>query len=150
MALLIAARSCAVLGRKVRRYQGMEPYHRRPSCSARSSPESRSLLANDCLSRALRESPSWRPRSGSPINSRIRSSTRPRTNSFNCSIDNDERSMEPEYGQDGRNATSGRRGIVRSLCALNLDGAKHGEFQLPLASLPDTPAFSPERNLVCL
>jgi hypothetical protein len=98
MALSIAARSCAVLGRKVRRYQGMGSYHRRPIRSAMSSPESRSLLANDCLSRALSESPSWRPRSGSPINSRIRSSTRPWTNSFNCSIDNDESSMEREYG----------------------------------------------------
>jgi hypothetical protein len=43
--------------------------------------------------------------------------------------------------QLGGQLDSGGLGLDRSLCALNVDDAKHGEFQLSLASLPDTPAF---------
>ncbi|MDH4342269.1 MAG: hypothetical protein OEV71_04185 [Nitrospira sp.] len=44
--------------------------------------------------------------------------------------------MQRVWSQD-----SGGLGLDRSLCALNRGDAKHGEFQLPLTSLPDTPAF---------
>jgi len=44
--------------------------------------------------------------------------------------------MQQVRSQDG-----GGLGLDQRLCALNMGDAKHGECQLPLASLPDTPAF---------
>ncbi|MEK9142764.1 MAG: hypothetical protein AAB308_17050 [Nitrospirota bacterium] len=39
---------------------------------------------------------------------------------------------------------SGGLGLDRSLCSLNVDDTKHGEFHFLLASLSDTSAFSLE------
>ncbi|MEK6785421.1 MAG: hypothetical protein AABY61_08070 [Nitrospirota bacterium] len=44
--------------------------------------------------------------------------------------------MQQIRSQDG-----GGLGLDQRLYALNMGDAKHGECQLPLASLPDTPAF---------
>ena len=95
-------RGTGLKGETVPRHRGLPP-KAKPLCHF--FPGKPIQLVRDCLSRVLSESPSWRPRSGSPINSRSRSSTSPRTSSVNCSLDNDERSMEGEYGGNGRNAT---------------------------------------------
>lgn len=95
-------------------------YQCNPSFSASSSPDNRSPFSREALSLARNVSSRSNPRSGSPINSRKRSSTNPCTSCLNSSGLNDEKSMWGENTESGVEmqsvlALAGGRGLFQLL-----------------------------------